>query len=87
MKLDITCSACPEQYDAKDDDGNIIGYLRLRHGHFSARIDGYWGEIVYTAATIGDGVFDDDERTYHLELVKKAIQLKLDERAGACAAS
>lgn len=29
-----TCFACPEQYDAVDD-GREVGYLRLRHGHFT----------------------------------------------------
>ena len=34
LKLVLTCGACPEQYDAFDGERQV-GYLRLRHGHFT----------------------------------------------------
>lgn len=34
LKFVKTCSACPEQYDVFDSDGNEVGYVRLRHGFF-----------------------------------------------------
>lgn len=28
----MTCFAAPEQYDILDESGEIVGYMRLRHG-------------------------------------------------------
>lgn len=62
LTLVLTCGACPEQYDVyKGDD--VVGYMRLRHGHFYAD---YRGRTVYTASPRGDGVFDSDERIMYL---------------------
>lgn len=36
IELRQTCAACPEQYDAYLN-GELVGYLRLRHGHFRVR--------------------------------------------------
>jgi hypothetical protein len=75
LKLVLTCGACPEQYDVFDPDNTRIGYLRLRHGHFSAEYlgdthvaddEGWLGEIVYEARPKGDGIFDSEERDYYL---------------------
>jgi hypothetical protein len=65
--------AWPERYDITlDATGDAaahatIGYLRLRHGHFSAEVAERDGEIVFEAWPSGDGMFDDDERVRHLE--------------------
>ena len=65
-KLYLTCEACPEQYDVTDAFDRQVGYLRLRHGGFRADTP-YCGDItVYQAQTIGDGTFNDSERTEHL---------------------
>jgi hypothetical protein len=69
IELVQTCGACPEQYDAFWE-GQEIGYLRLRHGYFRAE---YRGKTVYEASTIGDGMFDLDERDFHLKKARKAI--------------
>lgn len=61
---------CPEQYDAFNEDGNLVGYLRLRHGKFTVECPDVGGELVLFGSPIGDGVFDDDERT---EWLNKAI--------------
>ena len=66
MRLVQTCTACPEQYDVFDDNGGQIGYLRLRHGHFTAQIDGPGGAVVYEANPQGDGIFEPDERDEYL---------------------
>lgn len=74
IKLELTCSACPEQYDAFID-GRKVGYLRLRHGRFTAEAidqDGRYEEVYY-AATEGDGIFESDERDVHLSNAKLAI--------------
>ncbi len=46
IRLVLTCSACPEQYDVFDGD-RLIGYLRLRHSEFTARWPDAGGEVVY----------------------------------------
>lgn len=68
-----TCSACPEQYDAKDQNGEKVGYLRLRHGEFTVAVPDVGGEIVYSASPCGDGMFDDDEREKYLIAAVEAI--------------
>lgn len=65
IELVQTCDACPEQYDAFIN-GKQIGYLRLRHGHFTVQYPDVGGELVYSSETKGDGMFDDDEREGHL---------------------
>lgn len=62
IDLTMTCGACPEQYDAYYD-GNIVGYLRLRHGNFTVHCG---DTCVYSANSEGDGVFQDEERDHHL---------------------
>lgn len=60
-----TCVACPEQYDVFNGE-RLVGYFRLRHGVFDACYLGVLGKIVYSAETIGDGVFAVHERDWHL---------------------
>ena len=72
MRLVQTCGACPEQYDVFQGK-RCIGYLRLRHGYFEAHYGGVRGPVVYSAETRGDGMFEDDERKYHLDKAKSAI--------------
>jgi hypothetical protein len=71
--LKKTCSSCPEQYDVFKD-GEMVAYLRLRHGHFSASCPDCGGSVVYTAAPDGDGSFDDDEREFFLSKACEAIR-------------
>lgn len=76
IRLEMTCGACPEQYDAFVGDQQV-GYLRLRHGYFRVEFPDVNGETVYETATIGDGIFDPDERDHHLQQAKYAIARKL----------
>ena len=73
IRLVLTCGACPEQYDATDQQGRQVGYLRLRHGGFSVECPGCRGDLVYTAEPRGDGEFYDDEREQHLRAACEAI--------------
>lgn len=58
-----TCGACPEQYDVIKD-GEVVGLLRLRNGHFSASHNSV---VMYSSHPKGDGLFEDDvERDYHI---------------------
>ena len=73
VRLVMTCSACPEQYDAFIGDKKI-GYLRLRHGHFTVEYPDCGDEMVYTASPDGDGIFNNDERDYYLRFAVDALQ-------------
>lgn len=70
--LKQTSIACPEQYDIFLDDEQV-GYLRLRHGEFTADYPDYDGKEVYYAEPMGDGCFDGGEREYYLTKAIKAI--------------
>lgn len=78
MKLVQTCTACPEQYDVYDGKKQI-GYLRLRHGHFTVYYPNVFGELIYEANPNGDGIFEDDERKDYLDAAKKAIATRISE--------
>ena len=73
LRLKKTSVACPEQYDAYDGDKQV-GYLRLRHGHFTVRCPDVDGEIVYMTNPKGDGIFEEDERDRHLRYAVDAIE-------------
>ena len=70
IRLECTCHACPEQYNAYKGD-EYVGYLRLRHGYFYT--DDKDGNTIYESNTIGDGIFDSEERELHLNNAKRAI--------------
>jgi hypothetical protein len=76
IKLEETCGACPEQYDAYYN-GEYVGYLRLRHGRFT--VDDKDGNLIYAANPKGDGIFDSDERQEYLEYAKQAIAETIDK--------
>lgn len=80
--LELTCGACPEQYDVFDEDGLLVGYLRLRHGNFTAQIYSPRGLEVYRAQPIGDGIFDADEREYYLTEAVNAIDDYFGAKSG-----
>ena len=67
-----TCGACPEQYDVFKD-GALVGYLRLRHGYFTAQYPDVRGTIIYEAQPKGDGIFEPDERELYLKAAINAI--------------
>ena len=71
-ELIMTCGACPEQYDVMKD-GEVVGYLRLRHGYFYASCPDVRGKTVYEAEPRGDGIFEDDERQHYLTEAVAAI--------------
>lgn len=73
--LRLTCHACPEQYDVYFGDFQI-GYLRLRHGDFTATYPDVWGTAVYHASPEGDGIFHELERMKYLT---QAVEALLDE--------
>ena len=75
MKLVKTCDACPEQYDAINENDEQIGYLRLRHGSFTVSCPNALDTLVYKTINVkGDGEFFDDEREMFLKEAVQAIQ-------------
>lgn len=76
IELRLTCGACPEQYDAFLD-GQQVGYLRLRHGHFTVEYPDCGGETIYEASPSGDGSFEDAERDHYLRFAVDAITRRL----------
>jgi hypothetical protein len=76
FKFEVTCIACPEQYDIFKD-GNLVGYARLRHGRFSVRMPNSQGKVVFT-----DLINDFQSRNQRIEYLEKAanaIQHALDQ--------
>jgi hypothetical protein len=69
IQLTCTCSACPEQYEARIGE-DIVGYLRLRHGYFYVECPDVGGERVFESKTEGDGCFSNAERS---DFLVKAI--------------
>lgn len=81
IALVMTCGGCPEQYDAYNGKGQRVGYFRLRHGHFTVRLGGAGGEVVYKADTAGDGMFDHDERDHFLREGIDALKAAIAKEA------
>ena len=77
LSLIETSFACPEQYDVLASNGSVVGYLRLRHGRFTAQLDGPRGLLVFEGNPKGDGRFEDDERDAYIAQALSAIAEKL----------
>lgn len=73
IRLVQTCYAFPEQYDAFDGDKQV-GYLRLRHGFFTVECPDTGGKLVYESQPDGDGMFEAEERSKHLDAAVLAIE-------------
>lgn len=71
IQLVNTCRAVPEQYDVFMDNQKI-GYLRLRHGRFSAKYPSHFGEEVYSNEEVrGIGFFHNQEE--RVNEIRKAL--------------
>ena len=75
--VEITCFACPEQYDVFLD-GEQEGYLRLRHGVFRCDYPDCGGETLYYTYCDSDGIFSDEERNKCIPEAIYAIANKLN---------
>lgn len=76
LDIQITCGACPEQYDVFKD-GQQVAYYRLRHGEFRVDYPDCGGETIYEAEPIGDGTFEDNERIIFLTAAMRKVLGKL----------
>lgn len=83
LRFELTCGACPEQYDIYKDD-KLVGYVRLRWGTLRCWYPDYTGkEAVYEHCfEDGDsykGCFNsDEERDFHLTEISKALTGRLE---------
>lgn len=80
-RLELTCSACPEQYNVFLGD-NQVGYLRLRHGGFTAETPDCGGKLLFELSPAGDGIFEPEERLPYLTRAIKAIHAALHQDQG-----
>lgn len=76
LTFEKTCSACPEQYDVFDQDGNMVAYVRLRGGRLSVSED-VMEALIYQHTFENDiwkGCFDDDEeREKYMKIITEKI--------------
>lgn len=77
IRLEQTCYACPEQYDAFVGDEQV-GYLRLRWGNFTVEYPDCGGDLVLEAQPRGHGRFDDEERDLYLDMARKALAARIN---------
>lgn len=82
IRLERTCYACPEQYDAYDPNGRKVAYLRLRHGCFTVDMPHTGGQTIYSAEPSGDGIFAADERDDYLREARERIASYLSASDG-----
>lgn len=72
---------CPEQYDVWDENGNMVGYVRLRWGGLTCEYPDVGGEYIYHAS-IGDGwtggFEDDEQRMFHLNAIANKILERIE---------
>ena len=82
LRFEMTCEACPEQYDVWDGD-KLVGYVRVRGSLCRAFVPDVGGECIYEQL-IGesgwDGCFETEgQRKYHLTLIEIAIRKWIKE--------
>jgi hypothetical protein len=78
LRLVQTGWGCPEQYDAYLSR-QLVGYIRHRHGTTESHCP--LGKVVWDDdSSIGDGLFDDEERDRFLTACCMAILLELGFR-------
>jgi hypothetical protein len=83
IKLVLTCSGFPEQYDAYARDGKLVAYLRMRHGSFYVTCPHLGGECVYSADLEHEGgIFTDSERALHLSEAAESIRRWCEHHVG-----
>lgn len=76
LTFERTCSACPEQYDVYNKEGEQVGYVRLRWGTLRCDVPDYGQNTIYRVSFNDPylGLFPDDKaRTTHLQIIAKLI--------------
>jgi hypothetical protein len=82
LRFELTCPACPEQYDVFDANGKQVGYVRLRHGAFRVDYPTCGERTIVEADTESDGCFEtEEERAEMLGRAADAILFAINEVA------
>jgi hypothetical protein len=82
--FNMTCMACPEQYDVYKN-GKQVAYVRLRWGHLRVDAPDVGGESIYYYEFKDglQGCFDsEEERMYHLTEIARIIGERCAEAQG-----
>jgi hypothetical protein len=85
LEFELTCVACPEQYDVFDENHKQVGYVRLRFGNLTCDYPDYRGDEIYHHEFEEEdgfkGSFDDDnERNEFLKTIAETINAKRREQ-------
>lgn len=85
LNVQLTCSACPEQYDVYylkwEWNRVLIAYIRLRHWYLKVDYYGKEEETIYehTFDEAFKGIFyTEEERQFYLNIIKNKILEKLN---------
>ncbi len=82
FSAELTCFACPEQYDVTDrSTGQQVAYFRLRHGRFTVTSPDVEGDLVHQTYPDGDGQFTAEERSGELNRALASLTNFLEVRA------
>lgn len=65
-KLEMTCEACPSQWEGVTEDGRYV-YIRFRWGYFSAGIGATFDEALGNEKLFGDQISDGLDGTLSTE--------------------
>lgn len=76
LKIKMTCSSHPEQYDVFRNNLQVA-YFRLRHGEFRVDFPECGGDTIFEAEPSGDGFFDNDERFFYMAKAMRVLLEKL----------
>ena len=73
--FDRICYECPEQYEAYDSFGNLVGYVRIRYGRCEAWCPNAGSDVkVYNKKIRGWWNFRSElEQLIHLHRISQAI--------------
>lgn len=76
LHFELTCQACPEQYDVFDEHDKIVAYVRLRWGHLRIYCPDVGGTLIYEQSFDDEykGIFNDEEREFYFPEIHKAIE-------------
>lgn len=80
LRFELTCGACPEQYDVYDEDNKQVAYIRLRWGNLRVDYPDYMGTTIYYHEFEDPwiGCFDSEEqRDKYLTEIEAVILKKI----------
>jgi hypothetical protein len=77
LNFRLTCAMAPEQYDVFTKEGELVGYVRLRHDWLRCDYPTVGGEVIYSTHLKGNSEFSDRERYRYLNKIARLIKIKI----------